>query len=115
MALSLELIDYVTITTQNGVTDTLSPQPSDNCHTIVVFNTDSTDGALVGIVPTGNALTTSTAALVPAGGSLTLRIGTQSFRPCGSFTGNRKLKVEGIGATPTVSFQYINSTVETPP
>jgi len=118
MALSVELIDYVTITTQNGVTDTLATQPLDNCHTIVIYNTDATvaNGCLVGVVPDATALTSLNSATIPGAGALTLRIGTAMYRPNGSFdNGNRKLRVEGIGSTPIVSFQYINSTVDTAP
>ena len=118
MALSLELIDYISLTTQNGVTETLDPQPLDNCHTIVIFNTDTTaaNGTRVGIVPDADALTASNSALIPGGSAITLRIGTSAFRPCGSLDeGNRKLRVEGVGSTPIVSFQYINSTIPTAP
>lgn len=116
MAMSLELIDYVSITTQNGTTDTLSPQPSDNCHTLVVYNTHATLSALVAVIDSATALTASNAATLPPGSSITLRIGTHTNRPCGSLdTGSRKLRVEGVGGTPVLSFQYVNSTRETTP
>lgn len=116
---STSLVDYVEITTQNGVTDELAKQPADNCHTIVVYNTSTTLAALVGFTVTGVGIASNSAAVVPAGGSLTLRIGTYSFRPCGSLknsgAGSIKLAVEGVGGTPTLNLQYINSTVEVAP
>lgn len=117
MALSTNLIDYASITAQSGVTDDVGVQPSDNCHTIVVYNTTADTGVLVGIVPTGTNLTAANSATIPGGGSLTLRIGTRVYRPCGPIGtgGNVRLRVEGIGGTPVLSFQYINSAQDTAP
>ena len=114
MALSTELIDYATDTA--GATADVSVQPADNCHTIVVFNTDGTDSALVGIVANATALTTANAAILPAGGSLTLRIGTAEYRPFGKFTAaTRVLRMVAVANTPIVSFQFVNSAGPTPP
>jgi len=109
MAYSRELIDYATDTAA-GSAD-VSVQPSDNCHTIIVYNTDAADAVLVGIVANGTALTTANAATIPAGGSITLRIGTYEHRPFGSFTAaTRKLRLAAVANNPVVSFQYVNST-----
>lgn len=114
MAYSRELIDYATVTA--GATADVSPRPDDNCHTIVVYNTDAANNALVGIVASGTPLTSANAAIIPAGGSLTLRIGTYEYRPFGSFSAStRVLRCAAVAGAPVVSFQYINSTGATPP
>lgn len=116
MALSTNLIDYSTIVTQNGVTDDVGAQPADNCHTIVVYNTSTTNAARVGIVASGTGLTSGNSALLPAGGSLSLRIGTRVYRPCGAIaSGSTVVRVEGVAGTPTLSFQYINSAQDIAP
>jgi hypothetical protein len=109
MAYSRELIDYATDT--SGATANVSVIPYDNCHTIIVYNTDATDAVLVGIVANGTALTTANAATIPAGGSITLRIGTAEYRPFGSFgVTTRMLRLAAVANTPVVSFQMLNST-----
>jgi hypothetical protein len=111
MAYSVNLIDYTEVTT--GASADVGVQPSDNCHTIIMFNRDSTDAALVGIVTIGVNLTTANSAYLPAGGALTLRIGTVAYRPCGSIgpasQGNVVLRTEAVAGTPIIGFQYINS------
>ena len=112
MAYSLNLIDYTEVTT--GVTANVGVQPSDNCHTIIVQNRDSTNAALVGIVTVGVALTTANSAYLPAGAALTLKIGTIAYRPCGSIgpasQGNTVLRVAAVAGTPILNIQYVNST-----
>lgn len=111
MAYSTNLIDYTEVTT--GASADVGVQPSDNCHTIIIFNRDSTNAALVGIVAGGVNLTTANSAYLPAGGALTLRIGTVAYRPCGSIgpTGqsNIVLRTEAVAGTPILNFQYLNS------
>ena len=109
MALSTNTIDYVAETTQNGVTTTVATQPADNCHTIVILNVDGASAAYVAIVDTADVLSATYPPLA-AGGALTLRIGTAQYRPGGSLTGGtQRLRVEGIGGTPVLSFQFINT------
>ncbi|NDC58549.1 MAG: hypothetical protein EBZ50_06955 [Alphaproteobacteria bacterium] len=61
-----------------GVAPTLAVP--DNCHTIIVLNTTATAG-LVGQQTVGTALVAGTNAMtVPAGGSLTLAVGTFTQR-----------------------------------
>ena len=121
MAISTNLIDYATDTTANGTTANASVQPSDNCHTIVILNTDGSNSALVGIVDTGTDLTSANSATIIAGASLSLKIGTSQFRPCGSLNntggsaGPQVLRHEGIGGTPVISFQFLNSTLPVAP
>ena len=115
MALSTNLIDYVSITTQNGVTDNVNPQPSDNCHTIIMFNTSTTNAAYVGVVPSGTNLDATNSATLPAEGTMTLRVGTMIYRPGGRFGGNMTLRVEGVGGTPTLQFQFVNASREVAP
>ena len=114
MAYSPELIDYVT-QTSGGDAD-VTTQPSDNCHTLIVYNTDAANAALLGIVPNGAALTTANSTSIPAGGTLTLRIGTYEYRPFGTFgTGTRLLRLKAGAGTPVVIFQYVNSVGNTAP
>ncbi len=113
MAYSPAPADYLTITTQNGVTDQLNPQPADNCHTIILLNLSTTDSALYALQPTGTDLSTANAATLPPGAAITLRLGTEAYR--GRFGVTYFLLVEGIGATPTLSIQYLNSTVPVAP
>jgi hypothetical protein len=114
MAYSRELITYATDTA--GASADVSVQPSDNCHTIIVYNTDATNAVLVGIVASGAALTTANAATIPAGGSITLRIGTYDYRPFGAFSAStRVIRLAAVAGTPVVSFQYVNATGATPP
>lgn len=110
MANSTNLVDYVTVTT-GGTTADLGTQPADNCYAIIVLNTDATNAALVGIVNTGTALTSANSALITAGASLTLRIGTMAYRPNGSFSaGPQRLRVKNNGAgTPVLNFQLQNA------
>jgi len=118
MSLSTNMIDYATDTAGNGTTADVSTQPADNCHTIIVYNTDGTNSALVGIVDVATNLTTSNSATLIAGASLSMKIGTQEFRPCGNLndgTATQVLRLEGVAATPVVSFQFINSTGSVPP
>ncbi len=117
MAISTNLIDYATDTTSTSSAD-VSTQPADNCHTIVMLNTDGTDSVLVGIVDTGTNLTASNSATLIAGASLSLKIGSNQYRPCGSLnsgTGPQVLRVEALASTPIVSFQFLNSTLPVAP
>lgn len=117
MPVSTNLLEIVEIAT-SGTTATVSPQPSDNCHTITVFNQDTTNAALFAFVSAATALTSANAVIVPAGGAVTLKIGTAQYRPCGSFGGISTivLRVKNNGAgTPTLSIQYLNSSAPTPP
>lgn len=116
MPLSPNLIDYALDTAGNGTTADVSKQPDDNCHTIIVYNLDGTLSALVGIVPVATNLTASNSATIPPGGSVTYRIGWARFRPCGTIGGGQaRLRLEGVGGTPQVSFQFINSATEVAP
>jgi hypothetical protein len=112
MAYSTNLIDYSSVTT--GASADAPVQPSDNCHTIIIYNRDATNAALVGIVTVGVALTTSNSSYLPAGAALTLRIGTVAYRPCGSIgpasQGNTVLRTAAVAGTPALSLSYINST-----
>jgi hypothetical protein len=112
MAYSTNLIDYSSITT--GASADAPVQPSDNCHTIILYNRDATNAALVGIVTVGVVLTTANSAYLPAGAALTLRIGTAAYRPCGSIgpasQGTTVLRTAAVAGTPALSVQYINST-----
>lgn len=117
MALSTNLLDTVEVTT-GAATATLATQPGDNCHTIVVYNQDGTNSALFGFVGTATALTTANSVIVPASSAITLRIGTARYRPCGRFGGvsSTVVRVKNNGAgTPILSFQFVNSTGDTPP
>lgn len=117
MPMSTNLVDTVEVTT-GGTTATLSPQPGDNCHTIIVFNEDGTNSALFGFVGTATALTTANSFIVPAGSAITLRIGTMKYRPIGAFGGlsGIVMRVKNNGAgTPILSVQYVNSAGDTPP
>lgn len=117
MALSTNLLDPVEVTT-GAATATLSLQPRDNCHTIVVYNEDTNASALFGFVGAGVALSSANAVIVPASSGITLRIGTARYRPCGSFGGVSgivvRVKNNGVG-TPILSFQFVNSSGDTPP
>ncbi len=117
MALSPNLVDYATDAAGNGTTADVSKQPDDNTHTVIVYNLDGTLSALVGFVPQGTNLTASNSATIPPGGSITYRIGWARFRPCGGIGAGRAvaLRLEGVGGTPSVSFQFINSAVEVAP
>jgi len=114
MAYSLELINVVTQT--SGSDANVTTQPADNCHTLIIYNKDASNAVLVGIVPNGAGLTTSNATEIPAGGSLTLRIGTYEYRPFGQFTANtRLLRLKAAAGTPVVIFQFVNSVGNTAP
>ena len=117
MALSTNLLDPVEVTT-GAATATLAVQPADNCHTIIVYNQDTNNSALFGFVTTGTALSSANAVLVPAASGITLRIGTAKYRPCGGFADVSgivvRVKNNGVG-TPILSFQFLNSTGDTPP
>ncbi len=114
MAYSLELIDVVTQT--SGGDANVTTQPADNCHTLIVYNTDAANAVLVGVVPNGAGLTAANATQIPAGGTLTLRIGTYEYRPFGQFVANtRLLRLKAVAGTPVVIFQFVNSAGNTPP
>lgn len=115
MALSTNLIDYVTQTTQSGTSTDVATQPGDNCHTIIALNLDETNTALFGVVANGLNLSSTNSATLAAGATLTLRIGTKTYRPCGALGANVRVRVEGVGGTPAVSFQYINSAQDVAP
>jgi len=115
MALSINLIDYVSVTTQNGTSADAGTQPGDNCHTIVVLNTDGSAAALVGIVTSGTNLTAANSATLTAGATLTLRIGTRIYRPCGQIGAAVRLRTEGVSGTPVLSFQFINASRDIAP
>ena len=117
MALSTNLMDTVEVTT-GAATATVATQPSDNCHTVIVYNEDGTNSALFGFVGTATALTTANSVIVPPGSAVTLRIGTAKYRPCGRFGGISSIvmRVKNNGAgTPILSIQFVNSTGDTPP
>jgi hypothetical protein len=110
MPVSVNTVDYVRVTA--GASAQVGQQPADNCHTIIVYNSDGTDAAVVGILGTGVVASTATAAIVPAGSSLTLRIGTYEWRPHGGFasTSGVVLKTAAVAGAPILYFQYVNST-----
>mgnify|MGYP003112553377 FL=1 len=109
MAYNTELINYVSQTA--GGSANVTTQPADNCHTIVVFNSDATNSARVAVAANGTTLTAANSALIPAGGSLTLRIGTSEYRPFGTFqTSQRVLICAAVAGSPILNFQYLNST-----
>ena len=104
---SRELIQYAADIA--GASADVSIQPADNCHTIIILNTSTTDAALVGIVANSTALTTANAALLPAGASLPWPIGGAKHRPFGSFGATtRVLRVAAVTNTPIVTFQFLN-------
>lgn len=114
-AYSNELLQAFTQASAAATAD-VSTQPSDNCHTIVILNTDATNSVRVGIVANGVALTTANSSLVTAGSSLTLRVGTYEYRPFGRFLSTtRLLRLIAVAGTPSVNFSYLNSTGNTPP
>ena len=114
-AYSNELMQSFTQSSAATTAD-VSTQPSDNCHTIVVLNTDGTNDVRVGIVPNGQALTTANSSLVKSGSSLTLRIGTYEHRPFGRFIATtRVFRLIAAAGTPAVNFTYLNSVGNTPP
>jgi len=83
-----------------------------------MLNTDGTNSVLVGIVDDGTNLTASNSATIIAGASLSLKIGTSQFRPCGSLNsgaGPQILRVEALAATPVISFQFLNATLPVAP
>jgi hypothetical protein len=113
-AYSNELMQSFTQT--SGTNADVSTQPFDNCHTIIILNTDGTNSVRVGIVANGVGLTAANSALIPAGATLTLRIGTYEYRPFGRFvSATRLLRLLASAATPVVNFTYLNSTGNTPP
>lgn len=112
---SNEVVDAFTDATTTATADA-SAQPADNCHTIVVLNTDTTNSVRVGIVANGTALSDANSALLTAGAAITWRIGTAEYRPCGRFTSSTRLvRVVAIAGTPSVSFQYLNAAGQVAP
>jgi len=113
-AYSNELMQSFTQT--SGSNADVSTQPSDNCHTIIILNTDGSNSVRVGVVANGAGLTTANSALIPAGATLTLRIGTYEYRPFGRFiSSTRLLRLLASAGTPVVNFTYLNSVGNTPP
>lgn len=95
----------------SGVSADVSVQPSDNCHTMIFLNTDATNAVRIGIVANATALTAANSALLTAGSTLTLRIGTFEYRPFGSFGATtRVLRLLAVAGTPVVNIQFINAT-----
>ena len=109
MAYNTELINYVSQTA--GGSANVTTQPADNCHTIIVLNTDGTNSARVAVAANGTTLSAANSALLPAGATLTLRIGTSEYRPFGSFlTSQRVLICASVAGSPVLNFQFLNST-----
>ena len=93
----------VLATTTSAVPNFLMP---DNCHTVIIYNPDSTNDVYVAIGQAGDTLDpTGTLGTVPtiikAGASLTIGMGTLSLRPQSSPNYSSQL----IYATSTGSIQ----------
>jgi len=115
MAVSRLALDYFADTAPNGSTADASVQPFDLTHTIIVRNRDAVLGAYVAIAALGANLDSSAPYLGP-GEALTWRICTVTQRAGGSFYTNatQALRIEGIGGTPLISVQYLNSSSAAP-
>ena len=112
---SPELMVVQTIATSTA-TANATTQPFDNTHTVIAYNTDPTDSVRVGFVTNGTALSASNGTLIPAGSSLTLRIGTYNYRPFGSATSSTRLmRVVAVANTPSLQITFLNSVGDTAP
>lgn len=80
----------------------------DNCHTVIVYNADTTNNIYVGFIDSGaTAIPIGEAVFVPPESSVTLVLGPRSSRP--SLNGDR-FRFDASGGTPTARITYINGT-----
>jgi hypothetical protein len=92
-------------------TPTQSVRPAvllpDNCHTIIIYNSDNTNTIYVGTegqFTFNAAIPAATAIHVPPSSTMTLIVGSLSERPGGSLG----LLFDASGGTPTARITYVN-------
>lgn len=87
----------------------------DNCHTIIVYNPDTTNQVYVAIGQTGDTLDPTGAAgtiipiIVAANSAVTLGMGTYSNRPNSSPSGQDTLVYQASAGTIQVNINYVCS------
>ena len=74
----------------------------DNCHTMIIFNPDSSNTILINNGSAGGALSQATSVFVPPGGSLTLAIGVKSKR-----VGDVNFIYDAVGGAITARITYV--------
>ena len=81
MATSLKPADGTNVTIAvAGTVVSANPQPFDNTHTVIVYNTTDSVTGYLNWQASGAAMAATTAVVVPGGGSITLSIGSKSNR-----------------------------------
>lgn len=105
MALAFTATSYSTAAVATPATSVaVATQPPDNCHTIIAFNPDPVNSALIGQATAPAALTGGVnATTIPPRGYATLGIGPLSER--GPIT---NLVCDAIGGAITVQVTYLN-------
>lgn len=107
MAISTNFLLSTTATATNTTTVVATTSLPQNCHTVIIFNPDGTNSVYVavGVADGGDALDVASSTVIPAGGSLTLGIGPETFRP----TSTDDLAFSTSAGTIAVNISYICS------
>ena len=105
MATSTKAVDGIqVVVAAAGTVVAAAPQPYENTHTIVVYNTTAAVDGYVNWQTGSAAMAATGAVVVPGGGSITLSIGAKSGRvPAGTDT----LQFDG-SAPCTFQVTYVN-------
>ena len=82
MPLSTNLLDFSTATVAAAATSVAAALAvPDNCHTVIIANTDALAVGRVGLGPVGAALTAANSKRIGAGTECVLGIGDHNVRP----------------------------------
>lgn len=104
MATSLKPSDGTNVTiAASGTVVSANPQPYDNTHTVIVYNTGDGVTGYVRWQTDNTAMAATTAIVVPGGGSITLSIGSKSNRVASADT----LRFDASAAT-VFQVTYVN-------
>lgn len=106
MAISTNFLLSTTAVATNTTTVVATTSLPQNCHTVIIFNPDGTNDVYVAVgAASGSALLVASSTVIPAGGSLTLGIGPETFRP----TSTDDLAFSTSAGTISVNISYICS------
>jgi hypothetical protein len=106
MAISTSFLLSTTASANNTSTVVATTSLPQNCHTVIIYNPDGTNDVYVAVgAASGSALSVASSTVIPAGGSLTLGIGPETFRP----TSTDDLAFSTSAGTIAVNISYICS------
>jgi hypothetical protein len=103
---------FSTTVAAQGTAVSLTTQPPENAHTLIVYNSHATNDLFLAWQTTNAQITAVNGITVPAKTALTLSIGVRSQRPSGQTGGAAEtIWLDASGATTVAYVTYVNGTI----